>query len=609
MNPSQNPLESLWQLTSKAFRPPPNLSLVEWADTTRRLSSETSAESGQWRTSRAPFMAEPMEAISDRRTREVVVMSSAQVGKTELLLNTAGYYIDQDPSPILCIQPTLESARDWSRTKLSAMLRDSIPGRVEPPRRRDSDNTALFKKFAGGFIGIAGSNSVAGLAGRSIRVLLLDEISRYAETTVEGNSVELAMKRTTTFSNSKIVAVSTPTWKGCLIENWYHAGSAGQYYVPCPHCGERQVLLFANVKWDKGQPHTAVYQCESGCVIEHKDKPRMLSDGEWLHDNPENERTRSFRLNECYSPWRTWEDMSRDFLRTKNEPELLQVFINTSLGESFDPDQGHVLQFETFLERREPYTITSVPQSALVVTAGIDVQRDRCEVTFIAWGDDFEAWVLDHRVIWGNAAQGEVWNELDEQLQSTIRTVDGRELNVQCACIDSGGHWTENVYAWTRPRAGRRIFAVKGSSQPAQPIVSRPSIVGRSRVPLYSVGTDTAKMWIHGRLPSTEPPAMIHFSQILDDEYFRQLTAEKMVERKVGNTVRMSFKKTRARNESLDAFVYALCAVNILSPNFTKLANRGTPTTEVEPVVQPTVDQQLRPRRPRFKKRSWVNNW
>ena len=555
-------------------------------------------------------MREPMQAISDRRTREVVVMSSSQVGKTELLLNAAGYFIQQDPSPILAIQPTLEMARDWSRTKLASLIRESIPGIVAEARSRDSDNTALFKKFPGGFLAIQGSNSPAGLASRSVRVLLLDEISRYSETTIEGDPIQLAVKRTTTFANSKVIAVSTPTWKGCRIEEWYNQGSRGQYLVHCPHCGEPQTLTWPNVKWDEDNPDSAVYVCSSGCIIQHHDKPRMIKDGFWEHENDDNERVRSFHLSELYSPWRSWSDMARDFLKAKAAPELLQVFINTSLGESWDHDGGHELAWDQFLERREAFNVLSCPESALVVTAGVDVQRDRIEVSIIAWGDDHECWVLDHKTIWGEAAQGTVWTELDTVLQEPIRTVDGRELKIQCACIDSGGHWTDNVYAFTRPRAARRVFAVKGSSKPAQPVVSRPSIVGRSRVPLYSVGTDTAKQWIHGRLPSDEPPAMLHFSEVLDDEYFKQLTAEKLIERKIGGTVRLTFKKTRARNESLDCFVYALAAVNILQPNFAKMANRGEVKTEVVQNEQPSVEAQLRPRlRPKFKRRNWVNNY
>ena len=558
-------------------------------------------------------MREPMQAIGDRRTREVVVMSSSQVGKTELLLNACGYYIEQDPSPILCIQPTLEMARDWSKTKLAGMLRDSIPGVVPESRSRDSDTTALFKKYPGGFVAIQGSNSPAGLASRSIRILLLDEISRYSDTTVEGDPIQLAMKRTATFSNSKVVAVSTPTFKGCRIEEWYNSGSKGQYLVPCPHCQENQVLEWNSLKFDKEKPDEAVYVCVNGCIIEHHAKPRMVAEGFWDHENPDNERTRTFQLNELYSPWRTWGDMVRDFLNAQSAPELLQVFINTSLGQSWDQEYGHELAWDQFLERREPFNLLSVPDQALVVTAGVDVQRDRIEVSLIAWGDGHEAWVLEHKVIWGEAAQGKVWSELDELLLEPIRTVDGRELKIQCACIDSGGHWTDNVYAFTRPRAARRVFAIKGSSKAAQPVVSRPSIVGRQRVPMYSIGTDTAKQWIHGRLPSDTPPAMLHFSDVLDDEYFKQLTAEKLNEQKRGNTVRLTFKKTRARNEALDCFVYALAAVNILQPNFAKMANRGEPKTELDASdgpPQPTPEQQLRPRRPtRFKRKNWVNSY
>ena len=556
-------------------------------------------------------MREPMDAISDRRTREVVMMSSSQVGKTELLLNAAGFFIEQDPSPILAIQPTLEMARDWSRTKLSALLRDSIPGIVAEARSRDSDNTALFKKFPGGFLAIQGSNSPAGLASRSVRVLLLDEISRYADVTIEGDPIALATKRLATFSNSKLVAVSTPTFKGCRIEQMYDAGSRGEYWVPCPHCDEMQLLKWANVKWNsepEHDPDSAVYICENGCIIEHSSKPRMLARGEWRHEDDSQTRIRSFHISELFSPWRSWADMCRDFLNAKDSPELLQVFINTSLGESWDHEQGHEVQWDQFLERREAFNVNSAPDNILVVTAGIDVQRDRLEVSLIGYGDDYEAYVLDHRVLWGEAAQGVVWDELDELLLNPIKTTEGRQLYVQAACVDSGGHWTEHVYAWCRPRATRRVFAIKGASVSGKPIASRPTIVGRMRVPLYTIGTDTAKQWIFGRLMNTAPPAMIHFSNVLDDEYFSQLTAEKMVESKKGGAVKLVWRKTRARNEALDAFVYALAAAHILAPNFAKMSNRGQPKTETE---QETVEQQLGPKRPsRFRsRRNWVTRW
>jgi len=555
-------------------------------------------------------MREPMQALSDSRTREVVVMSSAQVGKTELALNAIMYFIDQAPSPCLYIAPTLEMARDFSKTKLSAMLRDSIPGVVAEPRSRDSDTTALFKKFPGGFLALQGSNSPAGLASRSIRVLILDEISRYADTTIEGDPITLAMKRTATFTNSKVLAVSTPTHRGCRIEEMYQAGSRARYHVPCPHCGEMQTLNWNQLSFDKDNPDAATYTCVNGCIIEHHHKPRMVAAGKWVHENPDNTRTRSFQLSELLSPWVTWGDMVRAWLTAQSSPELLQVFINTSLGESFDTDQGHAIEWDQFLERRESFDVTSCPDDVLVITAGCDVQKDRIEVSLLGWGEDYECWVLDHRVIWGEPAQGYVWQELDDLLAEPIVTTDGRRLRVQCTAIDSGGHWTDDVYSFTRPRAAKKVFAIKGSNKPAQPIASRPTIVGRQRVPLYAVGTDTAKQWLFGRLPSDEPPSMIHFSERLDAEYFKQLTAEKMVETRRGGTARLTFKKTRGRNEALDCFVYALAAVNILSPRFAKIANRGNAKTDdIAPPEQPTVDQQLRPKRPRFRRSSWVTRY
>ena len=603
-------LSPIWQQLSEVWKSPPELSIDQWSDNYRKLSSESSAEAGQWRTDRVPFQREIMQVITDPKVEEVVFMKSAQVGATEMLLNTIAYYIDQEPSSILCIQPSLSMAQAFSKDRLAPMLRDTpkLKGKVKDARSRDSENTTLHKKFPSGHITIVGANSPSGLASRPVRICLFDEVDRYPISAgSEGDPILLGRKRTTTFWNRKIIMTSTPTIKGLSrIEKAYDESDKRVFQVPCPECKELQELKWQQIVWHENKPETACLSCKHcGSVIEESKKQWMLQNGKWKATEPNGKKV-GFHISELYSPFRTWVELVEDFLEAKKSPELLQTFINTSLGETWE-EQGEEIEAEGLMEKCENYNHESIPKDVLVLSAGIDTQNDRVEITVIGYGENMEAWVVEHRIIWGNPATKEIWMELDEYLKLSFDRKDGARLPISIACIDSGGSFTDQVYAFTRGRNNRRIFAVKGASQSNKPIASRPTFVGRRRTALYSVGTDTAKEFIHARLKD-EATDLIHFPNTVDEEYFKQLTAERRVSKFVRGKKSLVWKQTRQRNEALDCFVYSLAGIHILQPDFSKLVGK-TEVKKQKNTNQKSSLLQERRRLYRRKERNFITSW
>ena len=557
--------------TMQTFKPPPDLKVSEWSDRYRKLSPESSAESGQWSTSRCPYQKEIMDTFNDPFIERIVVMTSSQVGKTEILLNAIGYYIDQDASPILVTQPTLQMGQTFSKDRLSAMIRDSekLKGCVKDARSRDSGNTTMHKKFPGGHISIVGSNSASGLASRPIRILLMDEVDRYELSAgSEGSPIALAVARTKTFWNRKIFMCSTPTIKGLsAIESAFEESDQRYYYVPCPECNEKQVLKWKNVVWEENKPETATYACDHcGSIIEESKKQWMLKHGEW-RATKETENTAGFHISELYSVWSTWAQMATAFLEAKKNPETLKTFINTSLGESWE-EQGQTLEYENLLERRLNYDHTTIPEDVLAITCAADLQKDRIEIQTVGWGKNYEAWVIDYKILWGDPNALNVWNEFDAYLKKRFKTETGRIIPISCTCVDSGGLHTNQVYAFTKPRQSRRVFAIKGASVQGKPIVNRPSYVGKNKAVLYTLGVDTAKEAIFNRLAAEPEDSTLHFCSDLDEEYFKQLTSEKRITKWVRGKKQLVWKQIGKRNEALDTLVYNFGAIYILNPNF-----------------------------------------
>ncbi len=550
--------------------PPKRLSVSEWADEYRYLSAEASAEPGKWRTDRAEYQRGMMDAFSDPKIHTVVVMSSAQIGKTELLNNIVGYFVDQDPSPMLMLQPTLEMGNTWSKDRLSPMIRDTrtLTDKISDSKARDSGNTILHKTFQGGHITIAGANSPASLASRPVRVVLADEVDRYPQSAgAEGDPLSLAFKRTTTFWNRKRMVVSTPTVKGVSrIEMAYEESDKRRYYVPCPECGLEQHLKWSNVTWEKDDPHSAAYCCEEcGSMWSDPKRWTAVRNGRWVTER-DTKGIAGFHLNEIYSPWVPLSDMVINFLEAKKSPETLKTFINTSLGESWEEEGIQLSDLEIY-NRREEYE--RVPKGALVIVAGADVQDDRIEVEIKGFGEGDESWGIEQIIIHGDPAKPKIWQELDDALLKTYENELGYVMRISATCIDSGGHFTDAVYKFCKNKEARRIYAVKGSSTPGSPLVGRGSRSNKSNVKLFMVGTDTAKELIFARMKiDTYGPGFMHFNKSYDEEFFKQLTAEKIMTKFERGFPRRVWVKTRPRNEALDLNVYALAALSILNPNY-----------------------------------------
>jgi phage terminase large subunit GpA-like protein len=578
-------MQTILSRTAEAFRPPPTLTVSEWADAERRLSPEASAEPGRWYTSRAEYLRGIMDAISDPAIRQVVVMSSAQVGKTEFILNVIGYHIDQDAAPILCIQPTLQMAQSFSKDRLAPMLRDTpaLQGKVRDPRARDSGNTTLHKVFPGGHITIAGANSAAGLASRPVRIVLCDEVDRYPSSAgTEGDPIRLAAKRATTFWNAKLVTVSTPTVKNASrIEAEWLESDQREYHVRCQHCGEAQTLAWKQVQWKEGAAHSAAYICaHCGVVWNDADRFKAIKSGEWIAQNPHN-GIAGFRLSGLYSPWVPLSEAVRDFLEAKKLPETLRVWVNTFLGETWE-EQGDGLDEADISQNREDYS--QVPSEVHLLTAGCDVQDDRIEVEVVGWGRDEESWSIDHAIIYGDPSTPVLWSDLDVYLSQKFETEDGRSLAIRSSAIDSGGHYTQAVYNFVRPRESRRVFAIKGVGGEGKPLAGRPSRNNIGKIRLFPIGVDTAKELIYARLKIEEPgPGYCHFPAHYDDEYFAQLTAEQIVTRFNRGFRKREWKKTRARNEALDLRVYAIAAYAIINANINAIIDAQSTPDQQKP--------------------------
>jgi phage terminase large subunit GpA-like protein len=508
-----------------------------------------------------------MDAVSDPAVRTLVVMSSAQVGKTEILNNIIGFHIDRDPAPILVLQPTLDMAQAWSKDRLAPMLRDTpaLRGKVKDARSRDSANTVLHKVFPGGHITVTGANSPASLRSRPIRLVLCDEVDVYGPSAgTEGDAVALAAKRSMTFWNRKLVLTSTPTVKDASrIEQAWERSDQRRFFVLCPHCQRRQVMRWPNVRWEPEKPETAAYHCEE-CDKPWSEAQRLSAviAGEWRASKPFT-GTAGFHLNALISPWVTLGELAREFVEAKDFPDRLKVFVNTALGELWE-ERGVKTNEDALLARRESFG-AAVPKAVAVIVAGVDVQDDRLEVEILGVGRGEETWSLDYRTIRGDPSTQVPWNDLDRFLFAPRKREDGVDLGLGAAAVDTGGHHTQAAYVFCRDRYGRRVWAIKGASETGKPIwPKKPTRSNIGQVPLFIVGTHAAKDLVAGRLRIDTPgPGYCHFPLEREPEYFAQLASEKVVTRygRKGVTREWIKASAHARNEAWDCRVYAMCGL------------------------------------------------
>ncbi|WP_412079758.1 phage terminase large subunit family protein [Thalassobacter stenotrophicus] len=585
--------EDILRAWRRGMRPDPDLTVSEWADKHRKLSSRASAEPGQYRTARTPYLRAIMDALSPGHpAQRISFMKAAQVGATEAGNNWIGFVIHHAPGPMLAVLPTVEMAKRTSRGRIDPLIEDSpaLKERVQPARSRDAGNSMLSKEFPGGILVLTGANSATGLRSMPARYVFLDEVDAYpASADEEGDPVSLAEARTTTFAHRrKVFMVSTPTIRGLSrIEREFEASDQRRYFVPCPQCGHMQWLQFERLRWDKGRPETATYVCE-GCdrqIAEHH-KTNMLARGEWRATaKSADPNAIGFHLSALYSPigWKTWEQIARDWLAAQGSDEMLRAARNTLLGETW-VESGDAPEWQRLADRRESFP-AKIPSGGLFLTAGADVQKDRIEVDVWAWGRGLESWLVDHVVIPGGPGDPACWQTLTELLGQTWVHENGAVMPLAKLAIDTG-YETSAVYAWARAQGIAQVAPVKGLQgfNRATP-VSGPTFVdatvnGRKLkrgARLWTVATATFKAETYRYLrlerPSDEdralgvpnPAGMIHLPDWADSEWLKQLVAEQLVTiRDRRGYARQEWQKMRERNEALDTRVYARAAAWIL---------------------------------------------
>jgi phage terminase large subunit GpA-like protein len=606
--------------------PPPDTTVTQWADTNRVLVRESSAETGSWKTSRTPYLRAIQDAISDRRTRKIVCMMASQLGKTEAILNAIGYFADLDPGPLMYVLPTEKLAKAYSTTRLQPMISATpvLRGKFSDQRSRDGSNNKIEKSFPGGYITMASAESPAELAGRPIRVLLMDEIDRMNNSR-EGDPVELALKRQTTYFNRKTILVSTPTIEGqSRIYNEFAEGTMEQWYIPCPNCDHPQIMSFWRLT-NHAEPRHRCEKCDNDRYGQEKWLAMSREGGLWIptrtHDEHRAElTTRSFQLSCLPSPWWSWSELRKEHETAKTLMERHQdaskmvSFKNTRLAELWSDDQSRKLDWEEIRDRREAYELpegTELPEPVLLLTAGVDTQDSRLEYTVYGWCLGREVYAIEHGVLDGDTTKQEVWNELSKRVYDReFIHASGQRMKIAQSFIDAGGHRTSEVLHWCRGKSPR-VYPIRGQGGKGHAIIKNRNNNNELRIPQIIVGVDGVKVELHTRFNVEEPgAAYYHYpkskdgsdAQGFNEEYFQQLTSEKCTFRYVRGMPKEEWVvEIGKRNEAFDCAVYAFAALENFAgytrPNdlLERLAKeRQNPDTEkfvakwMRPVPTPT---------------------
>lgn len=594
----------------RACPPRPRITGSEWADT-YGIIPPPAAEAGPWRTSRTPYLKEVMDTATNRETREVVFIAGSQVGKTASLLQICGFYMANDPTSIMVLSPTIDEAETFSKTRLDPTIKATkvLNAVIEHSEETDTKNkraksTMLLKTFIGGFISMVGSNSPSGLASRAIKVLLADEVDRYAVTAGrEGSPLELAKQRTATFHDKKILYVSTPTIKGhSLIDDLFQESDQRYFHIPCQHCGTYQKLVWSQVRWDKNKENisdhnTCRYECiECGEHMRGTGRPVMslFSNGKWIAE-AESEKA-GFHVNSLYSPFWELKDLVKKYLdavHSRDKNKIMQ-FKNLQLGEAFEEYEQTDDCEHVYTKRREFYNC-DIPKDVLVLTCGVDTQDNRLEAELVGWGHGFESWGIQYKTFLGDPLQPEVWAELDNWLLETRKREDGLLMDIKAVGIDTGGHAFTEVLTFCKARESRRVFAFKGSNKFEAPLVPlRPSRVGRMNANLFMIGVSDGKGQIYSDLKiEQQGNRYCHFPREEEKgysmEYFEGLFSEKKVYKNVNGVSKPEWKQIRKRNEPLDVRNYAHAAVRIIQPNFEDIEeniHRVYKMSEPKPITQ-----------------------
>jgi phage terminase large subunit GpA-like protein len=578
------------------LRPVPLMTVSEWSNTHRFLTSASSAEPGRYRVSRMPYNRKIMDCLGKTSDiQEVIYVKSSQVGGTELGNCWIGYTIHLDPSPFMLVMPTDDAIKKNSRTRIKPMIESSpvLNERIKAVGSKDAENTINNKTFPGGALMMVGANSPTPLSSTPIAKLMLDEVDRYPLSAgEEGSPVELARARTRTFANRKILMISTPTNEGVSVI-WAEFMTTDQqyYYVPCQFCEELFVLRFEYLTWAEGKPETVRMACPNcGGLHEEKHKTPMFEEkgfsengrAEWIATaKTEDPRKTGFHVSSLYSPagMYSWEELVRDFLKIKGDQNKEQTFINTVLGETYKI-VGEVPDSEALYNRRESYQLDVVPYPVYFLTMGVDVQTDRLECEVVGWCIGRETYSMGYHVLIGDTSKEDVWQQLKDLINSHYVHSDGSLMPIKITCVDSGYN-TKKVYDFCDSMGHSRVIPVKGmdtlnvmvNAPKSLNVAKSGKKIGTSKV--WGLGVSLLKSELYGFLklpaiqnegaPDTYPAGYCHFPEY-DREYFKMLTAEQlqMLKNKKTGKVTYQWVKKQPRNEALDCRVYARAAAYII---------------------------------------------
>lgn len=590
------------------FRPPPKLLPSEWAEQKRVLSRESSARGGgKWRN--FPMQVEPMDETVNPEVGSVCLMWAAQTaGKTELILNITGFFMEMDPCPIQMVQPTLDLADDYSTDRVDTMIRDTPS--LEHLFTNFGKTTVRKKSFPGGFLIMAGANSPTSLSSRPIRVTLFDEIDRFPKSAKkEGDPIGLAEMRQETFPNAVSIKTSTPTIrKHSRVESEFDLSDKRYWMAICPHCQLAQRLVWKNVRWDdEKRLDLTYYLCEnkdcSNPRWTDQDRIAAIKAGHWKATAPFN-GVRGYHLSGIYSLFRhktrfksRLHQMAYDFLKAKRlGKERLKVWVNTFLAETWSdesdikPDWAKLFsRASTPPEGYKPYdSFGTIPIGVQLVNFGTDIQADRIEIEFVGHGPGEETWGLGNEVIWGDTRVPDMYKRLDEKLNRTFKREDGVILHVDGGGIDTGYAAAQRqIYQYLRPRLQKRYFGFKGSSVKTAEPISTAKKTKVDRIRLFMVGTHAIKSYIYGRATLENPgPGYMHFACDYPAEWFKQLLVEDFEIEIIGGEKYQIFSMPSVvaegstdRNEALDKRVYAIAALYARGlPNWDKLEARNLAT-------------------------------
>lgn len=548
--------------------PPEQITVSEWAGKYRMLDSKSSAIPGPWNNDITPYLTGVMDEFNNYETSKIIFVKPTQVGGTEALQNMIGYIVMQDPAPTMIVYPTETLAKSISENRLQPMLRAT----PELARRFDENSQLLELQFDGMYLTLAGSNSPSGLASKPIRFVLMDEVDKYPGTSgKEADPIKLATERTKTFHDKKIYITSTPTLKtGHIWKEKESADIEKHYFVPCPHCGEYIELKFSNIRFpdEEGMTYAdraefATYICqECGCTITDADKNNMIRHGEWriVRHNTQYVRSVAFWINTLYSPFVRWADIVKEFLTTKDDPDLFQNFVNSWLAEPWE-DTKLKTSAELVLERQTELPEYVVPSWAKILTGGVDVQEASLYWSIRAWGDYLTS---------QNIAHGQVlsFNDIDNIMNAEYLNENGEPMIVNLCLVDSGDQ-TDIVYDFCATHSDYAL-PVKGSSH-AQLSNYKLSKINRTDsramgTTLVLVDSGAYKDMIAGRMQRDNGRGSWMVYSGCDMEYAKQVTAEHKVNVKHGNTVKKvwQLKTSHADNHYLDTEVYNAAAADIL---------------------------------------------